>query len=141
MAAQRQLTAVWLSLAAMLVIQLNPPSLIPKTFKSEPSAEASDVALTVLQVLLQTSLQAFSQLGVMIGVSRTLDERIPVRCILIEPCHKNPDVVQAFFGCMEPVSRDVGQFPVTRSLTICIGSSCTIFFRYSTASRPTCSMD
>lgn len=71
MAAQRQLTAVWLSLAAMLVIQLNPPSLIPKTFKSEPSAEASDVALTVLQVLLQTSLQAFSQPGVMIGVSCT----------------------------------------------------------------------
>ena len=65
---QRQLTAVWLSLAAMLVIQLNPPSLVPKTFKSEPSPEASAVALNVLQVLLQTSLNAFSQPGVMVAV-------------------------------------------------------------------------
>ncbi|KAI0743038.1 ARM repeat-containing protein [Daedaleopsis nitida] len=80
LAAQRQLTAVWLSLAAMLVIQLNPPSLVPKTFKSEPSTEASDIARGVLQVLLQTSLNAFSQPGVMVS---------------------NPDVVQAFFGCME----------------------------------------
>ena len=68
MAAQRQLTAVWLSLAAMLVIQLNPPSLVPKTFKSEPSPEASAIALNVLQVLLQTSLNAFSQPGVMVSV-------------------------------------------------------------------------
>ncbi|KAI0633121.1 ARM repeat-containing protein [Trametes polyzona] len=80
LAAQRQLTAVWLSLATMLIIQLNPPSLIATTFKSEPSPEASEVALNVLQVLLQTSLTAFAQPGVMVS---------------------NPDVVQAFFGCME----------------------------------------
>ncbi|KAH9851222.1 ARM repeat-containing protein [Lenzites betulinus] len=78
LAAQRQLTAVWLSLATMLIIQLNPPSLIATTFKPEPSAEASEIALNVLQVLLQTSLTAFAQPGVM-----------------------NPDVVQAFFGCAE----------------------------------------
>ncbi|KAI0651047.1 ARM repeat-containing protein [Trametes meyenii] len=80
LAAQRQLTAIWLSLATMLVIQLNPPSLIPTTFKSEPSAEASEIALSVLQVLTQTSLNAFSQPGAMVS---------------------NPDVVQAFFGCVE----------------------------------------
>ncbi|KAI0369534.1 ARM repeat-containing protein [Pilatotrama ljubarskyi] len=79
-AAQRQLTAVWLSLATMLIIQLNPPSLIATTFKSEPSPEASAVALNVLQVLLQTSLSVFAQPGVMVS---------------------NPDIVQAFFGCME----------------------------------------
>ena len=69
MAAQRQLTAVWLSLATMLIIQLNPPSLIPTTFKAEPSAEASEIALNVLQLLLQTSLSAFSQPGAMVAVS------------------------------------------------------------------------
>ncbi|KAI0772392.1 ARM repeat-containing protein [Trametes elegans] len=79
-AAQRQLTAVWLSLANMLIIQLNPPSLIPTTFKSEPSAEASEIARNVLQLLLQTSLNVFAQPGVMAS---------------------NPDVVQAFFGCVE----------------------------------------
>ncbi|KAI8996297.1 ARM repeat-containing protein [Trametes punicea] len=80
LAAQRQLTAVWLSLASMLIIQLNPPSLITTTFKSEPSAEALEIAQNVLQLLLQTSLNAFSQPGVMVS---------------------NPDIVQAFFGCME----------------------------------------
>ncbi|KAI0350564.1 ARM repeat-containing protein [Trametes cingulata] len=80
LAAQRQLTAVWLSLATMLIIQLNPPSLIATTFKTEPSPEASAIALNVLQVLLQTSLSVFAQPGVMVS---------------------NPDIVQAFFGCME----------------------------------------
>ncbi|TBU41864.1 ARM repeat-containing protein [Dichomitus squalens] len=80
LAAQRQLTAVWLSLATMLIIQLNPPSLVPTTFKSEPTSEASEVALKVLTILLRTSLSAFSQPGVMIS---------------------NPDIVQAFFGLME----------------------------------------
>ncbi|KAH9886674.1 ARM repeat-containing protein [Cubamyces lactineus] len=80
LAAQRQLTAVWLSLAQVLVIQLNPPSLLPTTFKSEPSPEASEVALNVLQVLLQTSLSMFAQPGAMVS---------------------NPDIVQAFFGCIE----------------------------------------
>ena len=83
MAAQRQLTAVWLSLASMLIIQLNPPSLVPTTFKSEPSPEASEIALSVLTILLQTSLSAFSQPGAMVS---------------------NPDIVQAFFGLMESVS-------------------------------------
>ncbi|CDO75722.1 hypothetical protein BN946_scf184493.g20 [Trametes cinnabarina] len=80
LAAQRQLTAVWLSLASMLIIQLNPPSLTAPTFKSEPTPEATAIALNVLQILLQTSLNAFAQPGVMIS---------------------NPDIVQAFFGCME----------------------------------------
>ncbi len=72
MAAQRQLTAVWLSLATMLAIQLNPPALIVTTFKPEPSPEAAEIALNVLQVLLQTSLSAFAQPGVMISVHSSL---------------------------------------------------------------------
>ncbi|RPD63454.1 ARM repeat-containing protein [Lentinus tigrinus ALCF2SS1-6] len=83
LAAQRQLTAVWLSLTNMLIIQLNPPSLIPTTFKSEPTPEAAEIAFNVLQVLLQTSLTFFSQPGAMVS---------------------NPDVVQAFFGCLEVFS-------------------------------------
>lgn len=72
LAAQRQLTAVWLSLASMLIIQLNPPSLIAPTFKAEPSPEASAIALNVLQVLLQTALGAFAQPGVMVSVSASM---------------------------------------------------------------------
>ena len=70
------------SLASILIIQLNPPSLVPTTFKSEPSPEASEIALNVLTILLQTSLSAFSQPGTMVSY---------------------PDVVQAFFGLMESV--------------------------------------
>lgn len=69
LAAQRQLTAVWLSLTHMLIVQLNPPSLIPTTFKSEPTPEASEIAYNVLQVILQTSLTLFSQPGAMVSVS------------------------------------------------------------------------
>lgn len=101
MASQKQLTAVWLSLTTMLIIQLNPPSLVPTTFKPEPSAEAADVALNVLTVLLQTSLSAFSQEGVMVSVSGLVIGRTHHE---LNPPLKNPDVVQAFFGCMESVS-------------------------------------
>ena len=101
MASQKQLTAVWLTLATMLIIQLNPPSLVPTTFKPEPSAEAADVALNVLTVLLQTSLSAFSQEGVMISVSNFASGQSHCGLNLHS---KNPDVVQAFYGCMESVS-------------------------------------
>ncbi|RDX49711.1 ARM repeat-containing protein [Lentinus brumalis] len=80
LAAQRQLTAVWISLANMLINQLTPPTFLPTTFKPEPTPEASGIALNVLQVLLQTSLTMFAQPGAMVS---------------------NPDIVRAFFGCME----------------------------------------
>ena len=64
-AARKQLTGVWLSLANMLLVQLNPPSLIPSTFKSYPNADAQQVVLTVLSSLLPTCLTYFSQPGAM----------------------------------------------------------------------------
>ncbi|KAI0937932.1 hypothetical protein AcW1_002387 [Taiwanofungus camphoratus] len=83
MASQRQLTAVWLSLATMLVVQLDPPALVPTTFKPIPSREAQAVVLNVLVVLLQVSLNSLSQPGAM---------------------EANPDIVQAFFNCMNTVA-------------------------------------
>ena len=68
-AAQRQLTSVWLSLGQMLIIQLDPPSLLPTTFKSVPSSEARPVVLHIVGILLQTSLRLFGQPGMMINVS------------------------------------------------------------------------
>jgi hypothetical protein len=71
LAAQRHLTAVWLSLASMLIIQLDPPSLLPLTLKSEPNPEAQRIMSTIFPVLLQTSLSSLSQPGAMDAVSRS----------------------------------------------------------------------
>ncbi|TDL27101.1 ARM repeat-containing protein [Rickenella mellea] len=79
---QRHVNAVWLSLASMLVLQLDPPSLF--TLKSVPSAESEVTVTNVLPMLLQASLQYLSQEGVM---------------------EANPDVVQAFFGCMDMIAQ------------------------------------
>ncbi|EMD34979.1 hypothetical protein CERSUDRAFT_116506 [Gelatoporia subvermispora B] len=84
MAAQRQLTAVWLSLATMLIIQFDPPSLLPSTFKPVPDDAAQDIVLNVLVVLLQTCLNAFTTPGAM---------------------EANPDIMQAFFNCMDTVAQ------------------------------------
>ncbi|KZT68569.1 ARM repeat-containing protein [Daedalea quercina L-15889] len=83
-AAQKQLTAVWLSLTTMLIIQLDPPSLLPTTFKSVPTHEARQIALNVLGVLLQTCLSVLGQ---------------------PEALESNPDIVQAFFGCMDTMAQ------------------------------------
>ena len=68
LASQRQLTAVWLTLAQMLIIQLDPPSLLPTTFKSVPTSEAQEIVLNVVGLLLQASLRFFGQPGMMINV-------------------------------------------------------------------------
>ncbi|EIN05146.1 ARM repeat-containing protein [Punctularia strigosozonata HHB-11173 SS5] len=81
-AAQQQLTAVWLSLASMLMIQLNPPPLL-STFKPAPNPEAQAIVGSLLPVLLQTSLNFLGQAGAM---------------------EANPDIVQAFFDCMEKIA-------------------------------------
>ncbi|THH27012.1 hypothetical protein EUX98_g7175 [Antrodiella citrinella] len=76
-ASQRQLTAVWLSLATMLTIQLDPPNFLPGLFKkSPPDTEVHTVVLNVVAVLLQAALNLFSQSGAM---------------------QDNPDIVQSFF--------------------------------------------
>ncbi|KAG1744571.1 armadillo-type protein [Suillus paluster] len=85
LACQRQLTAVWLSLANMLVIQLDPPTLFTaSTLKSAPSPEALGVISTLLPLLLETSLGMLGQPGAM---------------------EANPDIVQAFFGCMDTIAK------------------------------------
>lgn len=83
-AAQKQLTAVWLSLANMLVVQLDPPSLVPTTLKSFPDGSTQQTVLGVLVSLLPTCLTFFSQPGAM---------------------ENNPDVVQAFFNFLEMVAQ------------------------------------
>ncbi|KZT19856.1 ARM repeat-containing protein [Neolentinus lepideus HHB14362 ss-1] len=83
-ASQRQLTAVWLSLASMLFPQLDPPPAITTSLVSTPSPENWVVALNVLPALLQVSLAFLSQ---------------------PEAMEANPDIVQAFFSCMEAVAR------------------------------------
>ena len=74
-AAQRQLTAVWLSLTSMLVVQLNPPSLLVSTLKSSPSVEAHSIVQGILPVLLQTSLGFLGQQGAMESVSLSAIDR------------------------------------------------------------------
>ncbi|KAH7882096.1 armadillo-type protein, partial [Phlebopus sp. FC_14] len=83
-ACQRQLTAVWLSLANMLVIQLDPPTFTPSTLKSPPNMEAVAVLSNALPLLLQMSLSMLGQSGAM---------------------EANPDIVQAFFGCLDTVAK------------------------------------
>jgi hypothetical protein len=60
-ASQRQLTAVWLALAGVLVVQLNPPPLVPTTLVEQPDEEASRIVSSLLPVLLQTCLSVLSQ--------------------------------------------------------------------------------
>ncbi|KIP05962.1 hypothetical protein PHLGIDRAFT_36173 [Phlebiopsis gigantea 11061_1 CR5-6] len=83
-AAQKQLTAVWLSLAQMLIIQLDPPSLIPSVLKSYPGPEARQTVFNVLSSLLPICLGCFSQPGAM---------------------EDNPDIMQAFFSYLETVAQ------------------------------------
>ncbi|KAF8694667.1 hypothetical protein AX14_001961 [Amanita brunnescens Koide BX004] len=83
-AAQRHLTAVWLSLATILISQLNPPSMVTSTPRGVPP-EVHAVVTAALPVLLQCSLGHLSQPGAMTA---------------------NPDVVQEFFSCMDKVAQD-----------------------------------
>ncbi|KAF8637543.1 hypothetical protein AX17_002750 [Amanita inopinata Kibby_2008] len=84
-AAQRHLTAAWLSLAAILISQLNPPPMAIRATRNEPSPEAHAVVAAALPVLLQCALNRLSQPGAMVA---------------------NPDIVQEFFSCMDRVAQD-----------------------------------
>ena len=68
LAAQKQLTGAWLSLISMLVIQLDPPSLLPPRFKMTNEG-AQMVISKILPGLLQDSLVYLGQPGVMEDVS------------------------------------------------------------------------
>lgn len=71
LAAQKQLTGAWLSLISLLVIQLDPPSLLPPRFKTT-SEEAQMVISQILPGLLQDSLIFLGQPGVMEEVSHLI---------------------------------------------------------------------
>ncbi|KZT01812.1 ARM repeat-containing protein [Laetiporus sulphureus 93-53] len=135
MAAQRQLTAVWLSLATMLIALLDPQSLIPTTFKSVPDGEASQAVVNVLNVLLHTTFSMLGQPGAM---------------------EENPDIVQGFFYCMNTVAQHFVatfyQLPpeLFNALMQCAITSLALQERYSlvaactflvTLTNRTCSLD
>jgi hypothetical protein len=67
-AAQRQLTAVWLSLASVLIVQLDPPPLFPAVLSNAPNEAARHTIGNLLPVLLQTCLAALSQPEAMANV-------------------------------------------------------------------------
>lgn len=68
-ASQRQLTAVWLTLANMLIIQLDPPMMFTNlTLKTTPNVEGMTVVSNALPVLLQASLSMLGQPGAMESV-------------------------------------------------------------------------
>ena len=64
LAAQRQLTAAWLSLAGILFAQLNPP-VFSLTTKTGPTQEAQMYVERLLPVLLQSGLGSLSMDGAM----------------------------------------------------------------------------
>lgn len=70
-AAQRHLTAVWLSLANMLVVQLDPPSLSikPQVLKATPSKEVLGMVRDVIVLLVGVTLGALGRPGAMEDVS------------------------------------------------------------------------
>ncbi|KAF8962197.1 armadillo-type protein [Flammula alnicola] len=84
LAAQRQLTAAWLSLAAILIAQLNPP-VFSLNIKSGPPPESEGIVQNILPVLMQCGLASLSVEGAMEG---------------------NPDIVQEFFACMDRTAQD-----------------------------------
>ncbi len=66
-AIQRNVNAVWLALASMLIRQLDPPSLL--SLKSKASAEAEALVSQLLPMLLEATLTFLGRDGVMQDVS------------------------------------------------------------------------
>ncbi|KAJ7153236.1 hypothetical protein C8R46DRAFT_473041, partial [Mycena filopes] len=83
-AAGRRLTGVWLTLATILVAQLNPPPLL-LALKSGPSEEAEACVREALGQIVGAALAALGAPGGMV---------------------ENPDIVQEFFACMDRVAQD-----------------------------------
>ncbi|TFK73053.1 ARM repeat-containing protein [Pluteus cervinus] len=86
LAVQRQLTATWLSLFAILTAQLNPPpAFINLSIKLGPSPEAEAIMRSALPLVLQCALGVLAQPGAM---------------------ESNPDIVQEFFASMDRAAQD-----------------------------------
>ena len=96
-AAQRQFTAVWLSLARMLISQINRPPLRPSPLRVVPSPEALAIVREVVNVMLQTGLTFLSVPGAMETVSTCFASK----ALEPEGLLQNPDIVQEFFDFME----------------------------------------
>ena len=69
-AAQRQLTAVWLALANMLIIQLDPPAPWTVSLRGVPSQEVLAIVREVVGVLLGVTLNT---LGIEVLWKRCVD--------------------------------------------------------------------
>jgi len=69
MAIQRQVTATWISLATILIAQLNPPVFALSANKPGPKLEAEAVVREALPVLLRSVLGMMGMHGAMEGVS------------------------------------------------------------------------
>lgn len=72
LAAQRQLTAVWLTLAGMLIVQLAKPTFDLDTLKLVQNPDAQEILSHALPVLLEASLNTLGQPGSMEAVRRIL---------------------------------------------------------------------
>jgi hypothetical protein len=86
LAAQKQLTGAWLSLVSMLVIQLDPPSLLPPRFKTT-NEEAQMVVSQILPGLLRDSLIFLSRQGVMEDVGHCTSPTARTLTVDLEPRH------------------------------------------------------
>ncbi|KIY50663.1 ARM repeat-containing protein [Fistulina hepatica ATCC 64428] len=112
-ATQRQVTASWLSLAAILIGQMSSRSFFGKR---EGDAEATELITQLLPVLLQNALGFLGQPNAM---------------------RENPDIVQEFFGCMNRVAQDfAGVFysipaPAFDALVQCSVTALSLQERYS----------
>ena len=84
LAAQKQLTGAWLSLISMLVIQLDPPSLLPPRFKTTNEG-AQMVISQILPGLLQDSLAFLGRPGVMEDVSHRIHLSFQSLTVNLEP--------------------------------------------------------
>lgn len=105
-AAQRQVTAVWLSLAQMLTQQLNPPTY--STIRSLPhdsaAKDAQDVAAKAATILIETSLRLLAAQGAMDTV-RLVGLSSLSTGLTDNPSNQNPDIVRALFTYMMTVSQ------------------------------------
>lgn len=72
LASQRQLTAVWLTLASMLIVQLAKPTLDLANLKFVPNADAQGILSSALPVILDASLSTLGQPGAMEAVCHFL---------------------------------------------------------------------
>lgn len=96
LAADRQLTAVWLTLVSRLVVQLEPPSFI--SLKTEPAGDTKQLVDQAARSIVISSIRVLQVPGVMEEVCSN-SEILCTSLILFQ----NPDLVQAFFSCVESV--------------------------------------